>query len=138
MTWAENVLKSCTTRLARWRAATASVWTVTVSHKTIALVLRQSGREGNLMLSCGPVHIRAPVRWDDAEIVVAPVQLPGGGDGFAVTDARAGVEILCDFIDAREHVALAQNERLPPLRSSADRHAVEKVAARLERWQAHG
>lgn len=138
MSWAEDVLKSSRTRLARWQGATASMWALTLSLKSITLLLTKHGREGNLVLSGWPVRIRGPVRWNEADISLASVRLPDGSEGFAITDARAGVEILCEGLETSENAALerrGQRPRLPPLRPSADRHAIEKVAARLDRWQ---
>jgi hypothetical protein len=134
MTWSDDVLKRSKTMLSRWRGADAALWTLTLSLKSITLLLTDPEREGNLMLSCSPVRVRGPVRWSDSDLAIAPTRLPDGSEGFAITDARAGVAILCELLETTENRALTRSTR-PPLRPSADRHAIEKVAVRLERWQ---
>lgn len=87
------------TMLARWRGAKATMWSLTVSMKTLTIRLERSGSDENLHVSCYPIHIRAPVSWDNCELEIA---LTDGGK-WIVKDAVAGVEILAEGVEVKEN-----------------------------------
>ena len=103
----DKLLKSSATFLARWRGASALMWQLTISHKTLDIVLSREGHDGNLMISClDPSRIQGPIRWKNADIAILPFQSTDGEDGYLVIDHNAGLEIPCGAISVRENVKL--------------------------------
>lgn len=104
----ENTLKASATFLARWRGASAELWQLTSSHRTLTIVLRREGSSGNLVIACmDPLRIRGPVRWNDADIVISRCPVPGDErDGFLIVDRAADVEIVTGSLEVRENVKL--------------------------------
>ena len=104
----EKKLKSCATFLKRWKGATAVMWELTVSLKTLRIVLTTAEQKGNLLLAClDPLRISGPVRWEHANVAVLRVRLPGSDDdGFLLRDEKAGVEVLCGGLEVKENVKL--------------------------------
>jgi len=104
----EKILKTSATFLARWRGASAELWQLTSSHKVLTIVLRREGRSGNLLLACiDPLRIRGPVRWQDADIVIARSHVPDDErDGFILVDRAADVEIVTGSLEVKENVKL--------------------------------
>jgi hypothetical protein len=101
-------LKSCATFLERWKGANAVMWDLTVSIKTLRIVLTRAEQKGNLLLAClDPLRISGPVRWEHATLVVLRVRLPeNSDDGFLLRDEKAGVEVLCGGLEVKENVKL--------------------------------
>jgi hypothetical protein len=108
----EKLLKSCATFLDRWRGASAAMWELSVSHKSLRIVLTRPDAGSNLVLAClDPVTICGPVRWQNAEIAVARFPSPDSGEqGFVVRDATARVEIICGAVEVKENVKLDHAE----------------------------
>ena len=105
----DRILRTCATFLGRWKDASAAMWELTVSHKSLRLLLtRGGGIGGNLLLSClDPIKLRGPVRWEHSDLSVSRVPLPGGQDeGVLVIDHDADVEILCGGVEVKENVKL--------------------------------
>ena len=99
----EKILKSCTTFLSRWIDADALMLELTVSIKTLKIVLTVEGRSGNLIVFCGdPDWISGPVRWPGAHIEVIDDGRPGGG--FVVRDQAVGFEVRCGTVEIKENV----------------------------------
>ena len=104
----EKTLKSCATFLERWKGANAVMWELTVSLKTLRIVLTRTGQNGNLLLAClDPLRLSGPVRWEHANLVVLRMRLPDSSDdGFLLRDEKAGVEVLCGRLEVKENVKL--------------------------------
>lgn len=103
----EHLQKSAATFFARWRDSHAVMFELTEGHKTLSIVIRRPGTHGNLVVSCGsPVYIRGPVRWSNPAITFARVEIPGEGEGIAVRDEKAGLEVLCVSASVAENVKL--------------------------------
>jgi hypothetical protein len=104
----DKILKSSVTFLGRWRDASAELWELTHSHKSLRIVLLRKNIPGNLMITCvDPLRIRGPVRWDHADIVISRAPVPDDEqDGFLVVDVSADVEILCGSLEIKENVKL--------------------------------
>jgi hypothetical protein len=101
-----GILKSSATFLSRWKGAKAEFRELTSSHKTLRILLTREDEAGNLMIAClDPLRIQGPVRWENSDIAVSRAFLPEDGtDGFLVSDAHAGVQILCGAIEVKENV----------------------------------
>jgi hypothetical protein len=105
----EKTLKACATMLARWKDASAVMWELTSSHKSLRLLLTRGNESGaNLLLSClDPIKLRGPIRWEHSDLSVSRAWLPESQeDGFLVVDDNAGVEILCGAVEVSENVKL--------------------------------
>jgi hypothetical protein len=104
----EKILKSSATFLGRWQGSRAEMRELTVSHKSLRLVLTRDDQPGNLVLSClDPSWIQGPIRWSDAKISVTGATMPDTGEaGFLVTDNLANMKILCPSMEIRENVSL--------------------------------
>jgi hypothetical protein len=104
----EKTLKASATFLARWRGASAELWQLTRSHRTLTIVLRREGSPGNLVIVCmDPSRIHGPVRWKDADIVISRSPVPDDErDGFLLVDRAADVEIVTGSLEVRENVKL--------------------------------
>jgi len=105
----EKVLKSSATFFRRWKGSHAVLWELTVSHKTLAIVLTRDGDlSRNLMLAClDPLRLRGPVRWTHSDLSVSRAPLPDDDeDGFLVADTNADFEVLCGGLEVRENVKL--------------------------------
>jgi hypothetical protein len=102
-----RTLKTCATLLERWKGASAMMWELTASHKSLRIVLMKEG-SGNLLLAClDPIRLRGPIRWENSDLLVSKAQLQEGEpEGFLVVDAGADVEILCGGIEVKENVKL--------------------------------
>jgi len=86
----------------------AEMWELTISLKTLAVLIRSEGKPGNLLIACiDPIMIRGPVRWMNCDLRVTTTTLPGGQEtGFLVADDLAGVEIICGALEVKENVKL--------------------------------
>lgn len=106
--YSEKNLKSARTFLSRWKGADAELWELTISHKSLRILIRRHAIEGNLLISClDPIAIQGPVRWEDCDIQIASKVLPGGQEpGYFVSDRTAKLEIICGEIEVRENVKL--------------------------------
>src|SRR5262245_37948711 len=93
----EKTLKTCATFLSRWKGARALLRELTVSHKTLRIVLSRGEEGENLVLACiDPLRLHAPITWEHSDISISRIALPdNNGDGFGVTDRVADVEIVC-------------------------------------------
>src|SRR5690349_20494776 len=103
-----KILKSGATFLARWRHASAEMWELTRSLRSLLLVLQRHDRPGNLVLACsGPLRIRGPVQWENSDIAISRSAVPGDPhDGFLVVDVGADLENLCGSLQIKENVKL--------------------------------
>jgi len=105
----EKTLKSAATFLGRWKGARALLWELTVSVKTLKVVLRRDGDpRSNLMVTCfDPLRLRGPVTWEHSELSVSRAPLPDGDEhGFLVVDRNADFEVLCGGVGVHENVKL--------------------------------
>ena len=104
----DKTLKSSATFLGRWQGVHAELRELTSSHKTLRILLSRIGQKGNLLIACiDPIRLRGPVRWENSQIAISRCPLPGEpGDGFAIIDPTADVEILCGHIEVKENVKL--------------------------------
>lgn len=86
----------------------AEMWELTISHKTLRVLIRCEDKPGNLFIACiEPVMIKGPVRWNNCDLRVTTTTLPGGQEtGFLVADDLAGVEIICGALEVKENVKL--------------------------------
>jgi lambda repressor-like predicted transcriptional regulator len=67
------------TLLSRWRGSHAQLHELTVSHRTLRIVLRRPGQNGYLLIACiCPIMIHALVDWPEADIAIAL----HGSEGF--------------------------------------------------------
>lgn len=105
----DKTLKASTTFLARWRGASAELWQLTSSHKTLTIVLCREGSPGNLVIAClDPLRLRGPIRWTDADIVISRCPVPEDErDGFLIVDRAAEVEIVTGSLEVSENVKLS-------------------------------
>jgi hypothetical protein len=95
-------LRHFPTLLARWRGAKATMTELTLSLRTLRIVLRREGQSGHLLVACVyPFFIHGPVEWDTANITVA---LHGDKD-FVVTDAAADVRVISASVEVKEYAA---------------------------------
>jgi hypothetical protein len=102
--YSEKIIKSSRTFLSRWNGGTAEMWELTISHKTLAVLIRREDKSGNLFIACiEPVMIRGPVRWNNCDLRVTTTTLPGGQEtGFLVADDSADIEIICGALEVEE------------------------------------
>jgi hypothetical protein len=104
--FSEKIIKSSRTFLSRWNGGLAEMWELTISHKTLRVLIRREDKPGNLLISCiDPVMIRGQVRWVNCDLRVTT--LPGSRDArFLVADDSAGLEITCGALEMEENVKL--------------------------------
>jgi len=104
----EKTIKSSATFLGRWQGSRAEMRELTVSHKSLRLVLTRDDQPGNLVLSClDPSWIQGPIRWSDSKISVLRAPMPDTGEaGFLVADTFADMKILCPALEISENVSL--------------------------------
>jgi hypothetical protein len=104
----EKTIKSARTFLARWHGADALMWELTVSIKSLIIVLSRPGEKGNLVIGCvDPITIRGPVRWRNCHLEVMTTALSEEGKAeFIVTDPSVNFEVLCGKIEVKENVKL--------------------------------
>lgn len=101
--YVESTVKRCTTMLGRWKGATAVLHELTVSHKTLKIVLRMADRPGHLLLACiDPATIRAPVQWMNSDLSVV-----WRGSNFDVIDSNGAVEITDCTVEVHESVTIS-------------------------------
>lgn len=101
-------LKAARTFLDRWKGADGLLWEMTRSHRSLRIVLHR-GEWGtrNLLIAClGPLRITGPVAWSDSDVEVSVVALPDGRQGYRVTDAGSGLDVLSESLEIAEHVKL--------------------------------
>ena len=108
MMYFERTIKSARTFFARWEGADAEMWTLTVSHKSLSIVLRRRGQEGNLLIGClGPITIRGPVRWGNCHLQIAVTTLPESEErGLVITDNSVDLEVVCCSVEVKENMKL--------------------------------
>lgn len=104
----EKNLKSVRTFLSRWGDAHAQMYELTVSIKSLRLVIHRPNSPGNLLLAClGPIFIKGPVRWQNCDVQVDLVSLPDNeGMGYRVYDETVGFEVICGALEVAENVKL--------------------------------
>lgn len=94
-----EILRHIPTLLARWQGAAAELREMTSSHRSLRIFLRSPGRNGHLLIACiDPLHINAPVFWEEANIQIAIDE----SDGFVVVDASAKVRIRTGGVEVKE------------------------------------
>jgi hypothetical protein len=102
----EKTLKSARTFFARWRDARARMRELTVSHRTLSILLTRDGEPGNLLIAClDPTFMRGPLDWSDAHIEIEHLDTPQS-PGFRVFDRNAGMEVLGCQVGVYENVKL--------------------------------
>lgn len=95
--------------IAPWRGGSAKLWNYHSSFQRLVIRLEKSGVPGNLHIACSPcVSIRAPVFWDDMQLVVE-----AGMDAvlqhltYRLVDESRAVEIVC--------LGLTTERNVPPV-----------------------
>jgi hypothetical protein len=85
----------------------AEMWELTISHKTLRVLICREDKPGTLLISCiEPVMIKGPVKWKNCDLRLTRL-LPGSRDaGFLVADDSAGLEIICGALEVAENVKL--------------------------------
>jgi hypothetical protein len=106
--YSEKILKSATTFLSRWNGADAELWELTVSLRTLSVLIRHLEQPGNLVIACiDPQFIRSSLRWQNCQLRASRVErYDGERDGFGLYDDVADVEILCGKLEIKENVKL--------------------------------
>jgi hypothetical protein len=95
-------LRHFPTLLARWRGAKAVMTELTLSLRTLRIVLRREGQGGHLLVACVyPLFIHGPVEWNAANLTIA---LHGDKD-FVVTDAAADFRVISASVEVKEYAA---------------------------------
>jgi len=95
-----DMLRHFPTLLARWRGAHATMAELTLSLRTLRIVMRREGRSDHLVVACVyPFFIHGPVEWSGADI---PVALHGDKD-FVVTDSAADVRVISASVEVKEY-----------------------------------
>jgi hypothetical protein len=106
--FAERQIYRTKSMIERWNGADAELRELTVSIKTLTLLLYKANAEGNLVISCfDPHEIRAPIRWKNCAIEVTfrtNEQL--NEVEYIVSDRNSGAEIVCGAFEVRENVKL--------------------------------
>jgi hypothetical protein len=111
-----KLLKSSRTFCQRWTGANAFVHAVTISIKSLVLILTFDDRDvnlSNLHISCGcPLFMHAPFRWKTKQIAVRKCDYPGEADGaYEVYDEGTDYRIVCGIVSISEHVKLYRGAR---------------------------
>ncbi len=105
----ERLLARFGTFMAHWDGAHALLHQLTVSIKSLTVVLTRPGQDGNLVISClGSVRIEASVAWASAHLT-----LTHAGDSFFLEDAGAHVRIECEMTAFRTCVAACSSGAWP-------------------------
>lgn len=83
----QDMMRHFPNRLLKWRGADARLWSLTVGHPTLTILLTRSDEPDCLMISCGsPERIHAPRCWSPSDISIElDTEL------FRVVDVQAGV-----------------------------------------------
>lgn len=103
----EKLLKSADTFLSRWTGADGELWKLTISHRSLSILLRQESREGNLLIACiGPERISGPVYWKGSALKIGLCEDTGNHPTFRVTDSACGLEVICAMVEVKENVKL--------------------------------
>jgi hypothetical protein len=86
----------------------AEMWELTISHKTLVVLIRREDKPGNLLIACiEPVMISGPVKWMNCDLRVTTTTLPGSQEtGFLVADDSVGLEIICGALEVEENLKL--------------------------------
>lgn len=102
----EKIIKSLTSFLLRWNGGVAQLLELTVSHKSLRLLLTKPDTQGNLLIAClDPIRIAAPISWNACSISVTTTVVEGEVC-FRIIDEKANVEILCGGLEVKENVKL--------------------------------
>lgn len=104
----EKLLKSAATFLSRWNGVAAELFELTSSHRTLTILLRDRGREGNLLLAClEPKYIQGPTRWAPCQIRVSVIDAKRARDRLIeVCDDSVGMVVKCGSLEINENVKL--------------------------------
>lgn len=102
-TYIEDQIRRTRKMVERWHGASAELWELTTSHKSLRVVFsRNHDYATNLMISClEPDLIRAPVRWENSE-----VHLRERDGKVLLIDIDADVEVVCGAFEVRENTKL--------------------------------
>jgi hypothetical protein len=95
--------------LAPWRGGSAKLWHYHSSFQRLVIRVEKSGVPGNLHIACSPcVSIRAPVFWDDMQLVVeAAMDTALQHLTYRLVDKAGAVEIVC--------LGLTTERNVPPV-----------------------
>lgn len=104
--YSEKTIKSLTSFLFRWNGGFAQLLELTVSHKSLRLLLTKPDAQGNLLIVClDPMRISASISWNACSVSVATTVIQGEVC-FRIIDENADVEILCGGVEVKENVKL--------------------------------
>lgn len=109
----ERVAKSATTMLSRWDGSSALVRELTVSLRSLRIVLfadRASMGRRNILVAADPLWMSGPFAWEGSKLRVEVVASPPPGvdaDGrlFRLCDP-IGFELLTGSLEVKENVSL--------------------------------
>ena len=112
----DKVTKSATTLLARWDGRTAVVRELTVSLRSLHIVLfddSSSMPERNLLLAAAPLWMTGPFAWQDAKLRVEVVSAASVTTRVTTNDLQlfrlhdpVGFELLTGSLEVKENVRL--------------------------------
>jgi len=103
----DKVLKSARTFLSRWEGADAELLELTISHRSLTILLRQASRDGNLLIACiGPERISGPVHWKGSALEIGLHQPSEKYPSYRITDPTCGLEVICAKVELKENVKL--------------------------------
>lgn len=107
-THSQKVLKSAQTFFARWAGVPAEMRELTISHRTLRILVRQGLGSKNLVVACiDPVRICGPVHWNASNLEASICSIPETGEqGYRVADEAAGLEVICAALEVKENVKL--------------------------------
>ena len=104
----EKTLKSARTFLVRPQGFNAEMWDLTISHKTLHILIQSQERQRNLLIACiDPKNIKGPVSWENCQIDVSIVMLSNKeGLGISVQDVSSSFEVIRGKIEVKENIKL--------------------------------
>ena len=104
----DKLLRTSRTFFGRWEGADGEMRELTVSHRSLLILLRRGLSGGNLLVAClGPQRITGPVHWKDCRLELrVHDSLVDGHPGFCLVDVAAGLEIVCGAVEIAENVKL--------------------------------
>jgi hypothetical protein len=102
----DKLLASSRAFFSRWRGANGFLFELTVSHRSLRILLMNDDIDKNLLVSCiDPMWITAPVRWTNANLVLESGPNETGDEiYFRLIDDKAGVNIICGAVEIKENV----------------------------------
>jgi hypothetical protein len=93
-----DILRHFRKLLARWHGATARLFELKTSHRSLTVQLFRPDEKLCLhVIALGPVHVHAPIEWTNAHVGVELTTT-----GFSVTDVAADATITCESVEVKE------------------------------------